>query len=141
MISAKGNKVVIRMSEINIDPDVVRRVAMDLKKTANDLRAQRRTFDSISDEIEGSWKSRYTGRYIGCLDRTESDIMRAERKLENIADRLLYIADQAENAEAELEKAIRQGQRHRSRWHKFKARRGTQRRRRRRLVNSIYASA
>lgn len=91
------------MPEINIDPKAVRKAASDLRSCTSQLRDKTGTFDTIIDEIECAWKSRYTQQYIAILESTERDIERILRSIDTAAGNLDSIAVSVEKAEAELQ--------------------------------------
>lgn len=97
------------MADINIDPYEVRKAADELKKCASQLRDKTRTFNDIEDEIESSWKSRYTRQYLDCLENTEGNVMRTVNSLDVIAANLIKIAEAVENAEADIQNSFSSG--------------------------------
>lgn len=94
------------MADINIDPYEVRKAAADLRNCASQLRDKTRTFNDIEDEIEVSWKSRYTMQYLNCLENTENNVVRTVNSIDTIADNLIKIAEAVEAAEADIQNSF-----------------------------------
>lgn len=97
------------MTEINIDPQEVRQAAKKIRNCVSQIREKSHTFNDIEEEIENSWKSRYTRQYLNCLENTESSVARSLRALETTAGNLDRIATSVERAEAEIQKAMSGG--------------------------------
>ncbi len=111
-IISKGKyteREVIKMFDINIDPYRVRKAAAELRDCTSQLREKTRTFNDIEDEIEASWKSRYTRTYLNCLEDTEGNVMRTVDNIDLIADNLDKIAQAVENAEADIQSKLSGG--------------------------------
>ena len=97
------------MQNINIDPAQVRRAAANLRMNASQLKNNISLFNDIEDEIENSWKSRYTRSYTDILEKTERKIRNTISSLETIADNLIRIASDVERTEKELQDIMAKG--------------------------------
>ncbi|MCM1577910.1 MAG: hypothetical protein NC078_03825 [Ruminococcus sp.] len=90
------------MQEIKIDPKQVRNAAAELKGSMSLIRDKLGLFRDIENEIEASWKSRYTRDYLNILEETEDRIRKAVGSVETIASNLDSIAGSAERAEQDV---------------------------------------
>lgn len=97
------------MNEIKVDPKEVRKAAAKIRSCVSQIKEKSRTFNDIEEEIENSWKSRYTRQYLNCLESTENDVARSLRSLETTAGNLDRIAAAVEKAEAEIGQAMSGG--------------------------------
>lgn len=97
------------MTKIKVDAEAVRRAAVQIRSSVSQIKEKNRTFNDIEDEIENSWKSRYTMQYIACLENTENQVKKCLRSLEETAAKLENIAGAVERAEAEIQQAMSGG--------------------------------
>ncbi len=97
------------MQEINVDVQEVRRAANELRNSMSLIREKFGVFQDIENEIEASWKSRYTRQYINCLEETEGQVRKTVVSIENVASNLEQIAYSVEKAEREIQDLMSRG--------------------------------
>ena len=93
-------------SKMEMDPDVLRSTAKKIENSAADMGKELKRFQAVIEGLSSTWSSEVKDRFLQNYQKDRAALAEMAAQYAEVAEGLLWIADELEQAEEEISSQI-----------------------------------